>query len=228
MTRWRRGEDRGLTLVELMVTMILLGIVTSITVVTVTVIGRATVNDQARGESLDLARIGMNNMTRTIRAGTEVQRSGGQSNLPAFVCARADSVVVYASLGAAPTMVRYGVNSDRDLVESRWNSIGGTPPYYGFPALTDSSAEPCKVSTAYPPTASRVIASKIPTGTTLFVYQDDQGAVITPPTPTDVGALGNIRRVQISLTVDAEPSLPTNPVTLTNTVVLPNLGVVRQ
>ncbi|MCA0330094.1 MAG: prepilin-type N-terminal cleavage/methylation domain-containing protein, partial [Actinobacteria bacterium] len=63
LRRIRRDGDRGLTLAELMVTMVLLGIVGSIMVGAVVTVTTTITKTQARADSLDVSRLGMARLT---------------------------------------------------------------------------------------------------------------------------------------------------------------------
>lgn len=237
--RGRAAADDGLTLVELLVTMILLGIVSTIVVTTVTVISRATVRDRSNGESLDLARIGMDYMTRAIRAGTEIQQSSGAANKPAFIQTGPEVMELYASLGQpnGPTRIRYAVDGNRRLIEYRCEANAGSAPYYTYPTWNYTGTPPSGC-------VAREIASQILSGTSppLFTYVTGPGAppagttapgaapTVSPQTlgayPTNADLLGNIRGVDINLNVDSTPGVGI-PVRLNNTVMLPNLGVLQ-
>ena len=242
MTRSLRSPsgDRGVTLVELMITMILLGVVTTITVSTMAVITRATVNDRSSGESLDSARIGMDFMTRAIRSGSQIQVSGGGTSLPAFAQTGPETMTLYANVGStvycsstgrydlAPTKIAYTVTTGRSLVETRWEANACTSPYFTFPTTA---------------TTARTIATNLVSGgTALFQFLSAAGPApsgTAPPSPAPTVSpqtagpyptagyttLVSIRGVLITLTVDADPTLGA-AVTLSNTVMLPNLAVV--
>ena len=68
------SSDAGLTLAELMVTLVLMGILGTMMLGATVMVSRTVTNAQASGDSLDIARIGMNRMARSIRAGIEIVR----------------------------------------------------------------------------------------------------------------------------------------------------------
>ncbi len=208
--RSRTSRQGGFTMAELLVTMVLLSIVGTMMVTTVTIISGTVVREQATGESLDIARVGMNRMTKAIRAGTEIPVSGS-SNLPAFASIGPTTMTVYASLGAAPTKIQYSINATRDLIETQWPADTSNAPYWTFG--TTPRVE--------------IIASKIPAGATLFVYNDANGAPVSPQTTTDTTVLSLVRSVDITAIVNANPAKGAD-VTISSTVVLPNLGVVKR
>lgn len=203
--------DAGLTLAELMVTLVLMGVVGTLMLSATVMVSRTVVNTQASGDSLDINRVGMNRMARSIRAGIEIVRSG-QANQPAIDSMAPNSLTMYSALGASPTKITYTIDANRNLTETTV-AAGGTSPYWTF--------------TATPKTT--IIAYKVPVGASaLFTYLDSNGAVLASQTATDDATTGLVKAIQINLQVDANPGKGVGPVTLTNTVVLPNLGVAKR
>jgi len=211
LERIRASRDRGFTMAELLVTIMLLSIVSAMVVGTVTLVGRNVVRDQSKADSLDIARVGMNRMSKAVRAGTEVPVSS-TSNLPAFAEIGPETLTVYASLGTAPTKTKYSVNAQRELIETKWSADTSNAPYYTF-ATTPVVTE---------------IASQIPAGASLFKFRDANGALVSPQTTTDTTVLSQVRSVEIDLKVNSNPAQGVPPVSLNSTVVLPNLGVVKR
>ncbi|MFN8156713.1 MAG: hypothetical protein U0R68_04805 [Candidatus Nanopelagicales bacterium] len=203
--------DSGLTLAELMITLVLMGVVGTLMLSATIMVSRTVVNTQASGDSLDINRVGMNRMARSIRAGIEIVRSG-QANQPAIDTMGANTLTMYSSLGASPTKITYAIDANRNLTETTV-AAGGTSPYWTF--------------TGTPKTT--IIAYKVPVGApNLFTYLDSDGNVLSTQTATDDATTGLVKQIQINLQVDANPGKGVGPVTLTNTVVLPNLGVAKR
>ena len=207
----RDVSDQGLTLAELMVTLVLTSIVGTIMLSATVTVTNTMKNNQATGDSLDIARSGINRIARSIRAGIEISRSG-QSNQPAVDSMAPNSLVIYSSLGTAPTQITYSIDSNRQLIETRV-AASGTSPYWTFTGTGTST----------------VIASKIPTNASaLFSYLDANGSALAIQTASDDATTGLVKEIQINLQVDSTPGLGAGPVTLTNTVVLPNEGVAKR
>ena len=204
-------SDSGLTLAELMVTLVLMGIVGTLMLSATVMVSRTVTNTQASGDSLDIARIGMNRMAHSIRAGIEIVRSG-QANQPAIDTMGANTLTMYSSLGPNPTKITYAIDANRNLTETVV-AAGGTSPYWTF--------------TGTPKTT--IIAYKIPTSApNLFTYLDANGTVLVSQSATDDATTGLVKQIQLNLQCDANPGKGVGPVTLTNTVVLPNLGVAKR
>ncbi len=209
--RHARG-DSGLTLAELMVTMVLLGIVGSLMLTAVVNVTKTVNHNQANADSLDIARIGMNRLAKNVRSGMAIQRSG-LADLPALAEIAPNKVTVYASLGAVPTKITYQINGSRELVETWYKGNAASNPYWTFVTTPRTT----------------VVAHKIPAGSpALFTFLDTNGNPITNQTSTATTDLEQIRSVRINLTVDSDPARGGGPVVITNTVVLPNLGIAKR
>jgi prepilin-type N-terminal cleavage/methylation domain-containing protein len=216
LDRRPRG-DHGLTLAELAVTMLILGILGTALVTSVKVMGRAIAREQTKGSSLDIARLGMNRMSKSVRAGTELIKIDGSTD-PAFVEIAPEKVTLYASFGATPTKMSYYVNANRELVEQTWSSSGTG-------ALAD---QPPYTFTATPRTT--VIASKITAGTAvpLFKFLNTDGVAISTQTSTSTAVTSLVRQVDITLDVNYDPSRGAPSAVLNESIVLPNLGVLKR
>jgi prepilin-type N-terminal cleavage/methylation domain-containing protein len=80
----RHAVDAGLTLIEMMVTLLLMGIVGTIMFASVVSVTQTLTHSQANSDSLDTARIGMNRVAKTVRSGMSIQQNG-LSDLPPLV-----------------------------------------------------------------------------------------------------------------------------------------------
>ena len=219
--RRERRDDRGITLAELLVTMTLLAIMSAIIVSFMSTISRSFTEDAAATDSTNVAASGMNELTRVIRSGTELRLTGGGTvNAPVFIAATGNDVTLYAyidtnSATPAPVKVRFSIDSQRRLVETRWNATTTTTPWEFVAVAT--------------PSYSRIVARSIPVGSVpMFTYLDVLGHVLTPASGTfTTTELKTIAAVQIELTVQADGTDRANPVTIRNAVSLPNLGISR-
>lgn len=221
--RLRAGAagDRGLTLPELLVTMFLLSLITVLMVGTISGFSRAFTRDRAASDSTMVANTGMKELTRVIRAGTELRLTGGGStNAPLFVEARANTLTMYAyidtnSASPRPVKVRFAIDANRRLVETRW-------------AATTSSA-PWAFASTGSPSSSRPIARFIPTtAPALFEYRDAQDNPLAIPTGGfTTEQLRKIAAVKVVLTVQADATGRADKVVVENAVGLPNLGISR-
>jgi Tfp pilus assembly protein PilE len=209
--RLRREED-GLTIIEMMVTLLLMGIVGTIMFASVVSVTQTLTHSQANSDSLDIARVGMNRLAKAVRSGMSIQQNGS-SDLPPLVSMAPNALTVYASLGTVPAKVTYSIDANRQLVESWYAGVAASSPYWTF------SATP----------RTEVIARQIPvTAPALFTYLDVNGDPVTNQTSTNVADLALVHAVAITLTIDSNPAKGGGPVTLANTVFMPNQGIAKR
>jgi len=225
--RVKASDERGLGLPEFVVTMLLLGLVTTMVMTLVVTINRTFTRDRAATDSATVAAIGMNELTRVIRSGTEIKVQGQTLTDPVFVSVKNEDVVLYAFLDTTstnpkPIKVRFSINTNRELVETRWaateTTVSGTR-YWTFPA-------------AAAPSSTRAVARRIMPWTAgekyLFTYLKADGSALSPipASPTTIELRG-IVAVQLTLKVQADSTARAEPVTLQNAVGIPNLGISR-
>lgn len=216
-------SDAGLTLLELLVAMgvssILIALVATVFVTT----SRVFTDQEGATDSARVASTAMNEVTRVVRAGTELPESGKTANTPVFAYAGAEKIEMAAFIDAesskdpAPVKVSFGRNSANELVETRWAADRYLKIYWKF---RDS------------PASARTIARSLlaPDKTRpLFRYFDKDGAALTPAAGASLSEdqRRNIASVQITMQVQANGSGRTAPVAIQNMVGLPNLGVAR-
>lgn len=219
-----QSRQRGLTLTELLVAMMLFGI---LLVVVVGLFSSAARNvSLARGltDNTKAAANGMNETARVIRAGTENRVADQPLPAPAFVDASEESVTLYSDLNLTsstsqtPAMIQLSVNTERQLVETRWAGVPGSNGTWVFP------------SPASPPDSRRILASAVApaaeVAAPLFTYlRSDGTALLTAGGSLPPADLPTIAAVRVTLTVQSGASDPRNRVTLRNTVRLANLDI---
>lgn len=221
--RPRGRRDSGLTLIELLVAMgvssILIALVATMFVTT----SRAFSDQEGATESARMASTAMNEVTRIVRAGTELPESGKTLNLPVFTFAGAEKIDMAAFIDAessvdpAPVRVSFTRNAANELVETRWSAFRSEKIYWKFQTSAASSRTIAR--SLLPPDSSRP----------LFRYFDKDGNALTPAAGASLteDQRRNIASVQISMQVQANGSGRTAPVAIQNIVGLPNLGVAR-
>ncbi len=229
-TRERRRDlatrDDGFSLVELLVSITLLALIVSMVaglyVSSMKTIGFA----KSLTQNSKFAANAMNEISRVIRAGTANPVAGVSLSDPAFVSATNEELTIYAyvnlnSAAEQPVMIQLRLNSLRQLIENRWPAT----------AISTGWTFPDPAST--PPSSTRMLAATVAPNSAgqpqLFSYLRSDGTPLTVPT---VGALSaadrrTIASVMVTLTVQASMTDSTNPVTLENTVGIPNLGLTR-
>lgn len=218
-----RSSETGLTMLELIVAMGISSILIAL-VVTMFVGTIRSFSDQEGGiENSRMASTAMNEVTRILRAGTEIPEWGKTLNQPVFEHAGAEKIIMRSFIDAAsstdpaPLRVQFARNASNELVESRVTGTHEHVTYWVFGSTW---------------TSSRTIARSLlaPSSTTpLFRYFDRVGTELVPAAGASLSEADrrNIASVQVTMQVQADRSGRVAPVTLQNMVGLPNLGIAR-
>ncbi len=230
-------DDSGVTLIELLVAFVLLAIMMTIVVSAFSRFSSSFSSTQSASESTNVASVAMNEVTRVIRSGTEIEVLGAQNNETVFRVATKEEILLRAyldtdSLDPKPTLIQFKIDPvTRELVEKRWDStmVNG---YWTFPTITGPTAVAAK--------STRIVARKlvVPTGTQqpMFTFLTTTGCGATEPTCDIVPAGGNalnaaelrvIVAVEVTMKVQADALQRSAPVILTNRVGIPNIGISR-
>lgn len=237
-TVWRRlrRDESGITLIELLIAMVLLGIFLAIVAnLYVSSLKVVSLGRELSGNT-KVASTAMNEASRVIRAGTENPKTPPAEADPAFVIANKDDLVMYAFINLSnsaeqPQMFRLRVDrTTGKLIESRWPAVALSNGRWQFPANPCSAPSVPVGCTA--PAATSVIAETIsPQGSNapVFTYLDNEGNVLTP---TSTGlTLANrklVAAVRVRISVQTSLTDDSNPVILENTVGIPNLGFAQE
>lgn len=219
-------DDSGFSLVELLVAIGLLALLVTM-VAGLYISSMKTVSfSRSLTQNTAFAANAMNEASRVIRAGTANPVANQTLSDPAFVSATNEQVILYAYVNLAssaeqPVMISLSLNSSRQLVEKRW------------PATALQTGWSFPNPTVTPPSSTRMLAATVAPNVAgdphLFTYLLADGSVL--PVPATGAFTADQRRtiasVMITLTVQASLTDSTNPVTLQNTVGIPNLGLTR-
>ncbi|MFC5928109.1 type II secretion system protein [Cryobacterium melibiosiphilum] len=218
--RERREREQGLSLVELLVAMLVLGILAAIVSGLYVSSMRSVSHAEVLTANTRSVSNGMNEMARVIRAATDNPVSGVVLSAPALEAAGAESVTFYAyvNLGTPvatqpPVKVRLNLDANRRLVETKFAAVTLTPGFYGFSAT---------------PVSRRILTEAIaPAGTpSLFRYLQADGTTIVPAaTGLTLAERRLVTAVQVSVTVTNGSTDARTWVTLQNTVGMPNVGL---
>lgn len=223
MLRRLHANDRGVSLAELLVTMFLTGIVGVIVVGFFIAFTNTFTADRAATDSSTTAALGMNDLTRVIRAGTEIPVEGQVLNNPVFQTAGNERMIVHAFIDTSsadprPVKIEFFVNPQRELVERRYAAVPLARGYWTFEL--DHAGD-------------RVIARQLPVRQSgdpwLFTYVTATGAEFTLPANATLNDTQrrSVAAVRVTLTVQADTTARAEPVTLRSTVGIPNLGISR-
>lgn len=203
--------DEGMTLVELMVTVALIGIILPVMYSTVDIFGNqasATANRLTAEADVQIA---MDRLTKELRAAIPVaEGSGSPVTYPAptaFVTATANSMTFYASLGSA---------TGPSKVSVRLAPIGTTGVDQLVETITAASPGGVLPNETYTAAArTQVDASIVLPAATSFAYADSSGTASPPP--------ASIEAVTLTITSRVNPTAPA--VTLVSTVHLENVDL---
>ncbi|RWZ50034.1 type II secretion system protein [Labedella phragmitis] len=215
-------RDEGISLVELVVGILVLGIISALIANLFISSVRAMSVSSATDTNTRMASNGMNQLTRMVRAGTPYPVKNEMVPRPAFVQIAPDSFTMYAYVNLQnsdqkPVKVQYSVERT-DLIETTWEAGPPDGDFYNFPPDPTSRRE---LATSLVPAAE--------TGSPLFTYLDKAGHPIAVPSggviSTDV--LASVSAVSIALTIQGSSTDTRSRVALENTVAIPNLGRTR-
>jgi prepilin-type N-terminal cleavage/methylation domain-containing protein len=209
-TRTERG-DQGFTMMEMVVTVLLFGMLSSVMTVFVSGVLRTTRHTNSQQYDLLNARNAMDAMTRTLRSAVDVNTS---PVTPAFVSATPTSVSFYAANGTdngaltntGPTLVTYSINTTNNtLVEqstpATTNAVGSATPYSWNSANMRTRVIASGVVNPQP--ARSDVTGPQTSGGPVFIYFDYSGAAV----PVDgsgavtTAGLPLIQQVEIWLTL---------------------------
>jgi prepilin-type N-terminal cleavage/methylation domain-containing protein len=218
----RTSDERGLTLVELLIAMLLLGFALTMIVGFFSSANRAFIQSNAVGGNTRAASNGMNEVSRILRAATQNPVQGQVLSSPAFVAAGTESVTVYAyvnldSATEQPVKVQFSLDAGRNLIETKWAGYVISPGYWGFQST---------------PVSTRVFSGTVinhaGSSPYLFTYLKTDGTALAIPSGGfSDGDLRSIAAVQVTLGVGSSATPNSSTVILQNTVGLPNVGLAR-
>lgn len=221
-------DEQGFGLAEFVVAIGLFSILATMIVVAFSTFTTTLTKDRAATTNTNIASVGMDELTRVIRSATSIPVVNS-TDLPAFSYANKEKITLYAyidtsSAAPKPVKVQFEVHpTTRDLIETRWaaHPKPGYPTYWEFDTTPESS---------------RVIARKIVAPTSgqpyLFNYQEINALLqpvdmSIPVSGITAANIPKIAVVEVTLKVQSDVTGRAAPVTITNQVGVPNLGISR-
>jgi Tfp pilus assembly protein PilW len=237
----RRHDDAGLSLTELLITMLVMSII--IVACTTLAIGfqRTNSSNVVRQDQIDVARSASEALSKTIRAAVKPSQLTTTCTAcvqDAFIQAGATFVQFYANVNntgnsVGPSRVTYAVTTagpnTGDLVESVQRPDSNQPGASGYvycDALAPSATVECKDRLTTRTVARRVVTSAGP----LFSYYDVGGLQMVPPTGGTLAAADLDRVLSIELAVRVQnDATKAGVTTYIQRIMLPNSqAVIRQ
>jgi prepilin-type N-terminal cleavage/methylation domain-containing protein len=218
LRRLRIGGDRGVTLVELGVTMMIMGVIAA--TATSLYIGslRTATGTQSRLEEVNDGRIAFSAMSRSLRTAILPSQlyDTSSTETAAFIEATPFSMKFYANVNnprntIGPSRVTYSVTANGELVETMQRP--NQPVVNNKYVYCVPPAPGCTVS-------RKVLARGVNPATPIFTYYDALGATLTGST-LDQDQMEVIDSVDVTVTVQ-QPGSGGGGTTYVNRIALPN------
>lgn len=235
--RERRVEgERGTTLAELVVVMLILGIIAAATAALTIGFQRTSVQNVNRQDQIDAARTAVERMSKTIRTAVKPsQLTTGCTGCTAdaFVKAEAYSVQFYANLdnpgnSIGPSRIIYTVaTSGADagvLVEKVQRPDSNVPTATGY-TYCDAEAVGASADCQSRLSVQRLATGVITTGANpLFSYYDPNGAPMAPVVGGSLatGDLEKVLSIEIDINIESAAATRAGPTEYIQRVTLPN------
>lgn len=197
-----RRQDRGTTLVELTVAMLVFGLFATYLSSTVLQTVRVTQDAGARQHTAQRASVVMAQLTRDLRTAARVGPAAGPQT--AFVSATPTEVVFHSQVEPAPVRERLFVDATGLWRETKIPDDGSV-----YPDLRYTSTDPARTTT-------RLLAKTELSATGLFTYFV-RGSV-TGVTTVAAADVKDITAITVTVSLDGDGSGPRRPVVLSNTV----------
>lgn len=218
-----------MSLIELLVTMLLLGMILLMASNMYISVARTTSSTQAVNEGTRVAANAMNEVNRVVRFAINNPVSGTTPQ-PAFSTAKTTEMVLFSLVDVdglssvtarplKPTMAKFSLEADGNVYERRWNP-NPSGQFWNFGTV------PPLNSTA---TTSRVLGGKFlatGTGTALFRYYTSDGTELVPTGTSSLSLADRQKIATVVVTMNAVPLVGPgdHPVIVTNKIGMLNLA----
>ena len=221
------GRDRGFTLAEVSITVVILGVVLA-GVQTALIMTQRTVSDQSiRVDQTQQGRVAIESVTKILRTAVLPSQLNatctGCSDLAAFIQGTPKSVQFYANINndrniVGPSRVTYTVNSSNELIETVQAPDPHAADDFDYQYCTPGPG--CVVST-------RVLARNMVPSQAVFAYYDKIGNSLGTGT-LDANKLAQVDSVDVVISTKLNPTSRVPGTTFTSRVSLPNADSIAQ
>lgn len=218
-------DDRGVTLIEMLVVVGILGTVLAIVTEGLIVAQRTMTDNASRLSGVSQTNVAVEGMTRVLRTAilpSQVQATCSGCDVAAFIAGDDRSVQFYANVdndGILPASGTTNLGPRRvTYTVSNAGVLSETIQKPNLHAVTDFNFQYCNPGPGCP-VRNRVLARDVLPGA-VFTYYDRTGAVITPPLQSATSKLKSVD--SIDLVVRVQPSSRVDSSTVTARVTLPN------
>ncbi len=220
--RARMSRDEGLTLTELLVTMVIMGVLVSASAALYISALRTSTGTKSRLDEVNDGRIAFSAMSRTLRTAILPSQlfDAASAESAAFIEASPLSMKFYANVdnpnnSIGPTRLSYTVTAAKELVETK--QIPNQPVINNKYVYCDPAVVGCVVQ-------RKILARGVDPTKTIFTYYDDLGFLLTGGGSGGVLSqtqMENIDALDISLVVE-QPGSGGDGTTYVSRIALPN------
>jgi prepilin-type N-terminal cleavage/methylation domain-containing protein len=222
----RLHGDEGLSLIEMVVVTLILGVVLAMVQQTTIQAQKELSGNSSRLDQLQQSKVAMESMSKVLRTSVLPTQLDGTCPLcatAAFLSGDVRSVQFYANINndsnvIGPSQVSYIVAADGTLTEY----IHGPNPHaandYNYQYTCVKPTVGCVVNT-------RILARHVDTTQPMFTYYDASGTAISPM-PLNGAALKLVDSIDVVIRVKVSKKI--QAVTLTQRVTLPNADAVQE
>lgn len=217
----RAANDDGLSLVELLVSMMITGIVLAIVGSLFVNVARITTNSNATTTRNGVASNVINEVSKVIRTAANNAVSGRVDPDPALAVATPTTLTLYSFVDAspalpAPSKVSFRFDANGNLVEDR---VQGTDSngYWVFTSAVRTRILPGPMQ-------------NLTGADAFFVYLDADGNAINLPNTSGLSLVQRaaVRSIQVTVRIANQSAAGSDPILIINTVGMPNLELAER
>lgn len=241
MRRLRAGSDDGMTLTELALVMLILGIIVAATASLSIGFMRTNAENVSRQDQIDIARSAVERMSQTIRTAVKPSQlittcASTCGTIDAFMQGQDTSVAFYANIdnpgnSVGPSRVTYAIGtSGADagvLTETLQTPDSPTPTDAGY--LYCDATDPLATADCKSHLTVRRLADGVLSTQPIFTYYGPDGTQLSTGTTGLTSAqLNQVLAIQVVLTVQSTNVTKPQPTTYIQRITLPNAQAVLQ